>query len=352
MDISNITDQKILRDSASGMPKLLSLIEEELDLYLTIFPEQWWRKIYSGGMLVIGEHSKHQQGYDIQIMLETTKSLRILEKYSGFEKLILGFRNPSQVTATMFEVEVAAWCATRKITKSIEFSPEVKVNGHTKHPEFLWNTEIGSLYVECKSGISIENKSNKLASRLSKALDEAYKINGPWSQDYCLDLSINRPVTNQTEERIRDVVSRASEALRLGITHNSFENKEVKAMLRKREELPPFEPETIRTSMIKVGTAPTLISPENAHTTFAMSVSRSRTHATRKLINEAKTQLPKGYPSAIFIRLGGSLSAQKKVEQLLILSEYVDIPWIGICSPTGLKAVWRNEQPFDERLLL
>ena len=350
LNISNPEDRQALLKAAAGMPTFLSLIEEQLDRYLTMFPEPQWHTIYSGGMIVVGQ-KKHSRSYDLCQMLELIKSLKDIEKYSDFATLMSGFRNQSQIAATMFEVDVAVWCVNRKMTQSLEFSPSVYVKGHVKHPDFLWHTELGRLYVECKTSEAIETNFMKRASKLTNVLNAAHKANEPWDSAYRLDVTITTTATNQIEQRIKDVVAQASLALKSG-NLCPFKNGEVSGVLHKREESPPHEDEIIRSSSINVGTTATAISHKNSHTTFTMSLAKYRGRATRDLIHEARTQLPEDYPSAIFIKLGGPISARRKAEKLLVSPEYERTPWIGIWTPAELRVIWRNGQPFDGRLLL
>jgi hypothetical protein len=352
LDLSRSADRQLLRDSAASAPSLLALIDSYLDEYLSLFQEPAWRTIYAGGMVSIPTYPKHSQGFDLRYLLTIIAFLQRLKQYDGFEKLIAGLYNPTQVTATLFEVEVATWCAERAIAVSLIFSPPVSVRGRFKYPDFLWETQLGRLYCECKQGDSHEGKFGSRLRRLSGALDAAYKSHEPWDSSFRLDVSLTAPATNGVERRIANVVACAFAALHVGqFCGLKFEDGEVSAVLRCREEPLSDEPDTIRTGYMTVGTEPTEVAVKNAYFTLTMSVAKHRERATAGLLHEARRQLPLDQPGTVFIRLNGVNAAQKKLLELLAHPAYERTPWVAVWA-SEIKAVWRIGQPFDDRLLL
>ena len=118
---------------------------------------------------------KSSFGFRIMDMLKITKVLRTLRPCKGFEQLLKGFANPTQILASYFEVVVAGWCVSRAVSQSLEFFPEVLVKGRRKRPEFLWKTELGELYCECKRAETLENSFLDRLSRLRKLLEATYE---------------------------------------------------------------------------------------------------------------------------------------------------------------------------------
>lgn len=144
-------DVRTLRHAAVDVVGLLPMVDEHLDRYREWFPEAHWKTIYSGGMISIPVSRRHGSSYELLQMLNITATMESLSNCPGFQELISGFRNPTQIAATMFEVSVAEWCQARAVTQALEFAPHVTVRNHSKRPDILWDTTLGRLYCECKS---------------------------------------------------------------------------------------------------------------------------------------------------------------------------------------------------------
>src|SRR5208282_456042 len=110
--------------------------------YVRLFTWPVFRTVYQGGLISIPTPNNMQHGVRLTSLLALTSKLVELERFPGFSKLLAGFGNPTQFNATAFEVQVAAWCATRKVSESLELSPEVQVGDGIKQPEFLWKTSL------------------------------------------------------------------------------------------------------------------------------------------------------------------------------------------------------------------
>jgi uncharacterized protein YaaR (DUF327 family) len=76
--------------------------------------------------------------------------LRDLSIFRDFDKLLVGFSNPTQFEDSCFEAKVAHWFSTLPAVGDIIFSPSYLVNGRFKNPDFDVNGIYGSLTVECK----------------------------------------------------------------------------------------------------------------------------------------------------------------------------------------------------------
>jgi len=151
------------------------MIDEHLDRYREWFPEAHWKTVYSGGMIGIPVSERHGNSYDLAQMLNITAALESLTNYPGFQELLTGFRNPTQIAGTMFEVSVAGWCQGRAVTRGLELVPHVMVRNHSKRPDILWDTTLGRLYCECKSSHFFQQAVAKRAERFRDVADLEYK---------------------------------------------------------------------------------------------------------------------------------------------------------------------------------
>lgn len=352
LDLSRPEDLELLRQAAATLVPLAELVETELNDYLALFPEQHWRTIFPGGLMTIKGNGRHTSGLSIDLALGLTRSLKKLRKYRGFEKLIAGFRNPAQLDATWFEVLIAEWCMERAITVSLEFSPEVLVKGRSKYPEFLWDTILGKLYVECKRGELFDNDFDRKMTRLHQCIEKEYKSYDSWGNSVRLDVIVRGVVRNGVEKRLQKVIQRAAHRVQTGVPGETFEEGEVRATLRHRSEQPLLEKGDARSCSIMVGTTPTKIDVENAQWTLTMSQTAHRVRGAGMLLREARTQLPADARGAVFIQMGSAEMCQEKIANLLRQEAYVNTPWAAICGAGELRAVWRMNQPFDDRLLV
>jgi hypothetical protein len=351
IDLSIEEDARLLRGGSSEIPALAELIQNELLDYLRLFPEEHWRKIYPNGWLDVKAKNRAHTVMDIEWMLRITRSLKKLSGYKGFEKLLAGFRNPAQVLATVFELEVAEWCAGRAVTLSLEFGPEVLVKGRRKYPEFLWKTSLGDLYVECKRGEEIDNDFARRLENYREFVEKEHKRHAPWHESFRLDIVIAGARLNGTQWRLRDVISRAS-IQQSGDAGTQIQVGEICATFRSRVEAPPMLPGMASAGCIVVGTQPTKLDFENAMFTISMSIEAHRARAAGQLLREARTQLPTDHLSAVFIQIGSIEVCQKKVAALLQQRAYANTPWVAIWGSGGMRAVWHMNQPFDNRLLM
>jgi hypothetical protein len=352
LDLSRSADVDELRTAASGDADLLKLLQDQLQSYLALCPNDAWQRVYSGGIIPIPTGEKKTTGYHLKDLLRLAESLRRLEAYHGYARLIEGFRNPPQVQSTVFEVTVAHWCATRSVSRGLEFSPAVTAGGRRKYPEFRWHTEFGSVYCECKMAHFLESACNRRLDQLTADADRVHQGFGPWDPSLRLDLHVDKGSTNGIKDRFRSVVSQAWTALRSGSWQGEvFREKEVSAVLRARSVVLPHEHDVIRAYAGLVGPVATPVF-DAAHISLTMSLAKYRRDAAAHLLREARSQLPSDSSGAVFLELGGYLSAQAKVASLIDQPTYVRTPWVSIWVHGELAAVtWRNSQPFDNRLL-
>src|ERR1035441_8118143 len=197
----------------AAVPNLKRLAEEQLDNYLKWFKASEWRTVYSGGMITgpepRGEHNRI--GSSIERVLELTAKLESLQGFSGFGKLVSGLDNPSQISSTMFEVEVAAWCATRKAHNDISFSPPVEKRSGMKYPDFAWHATLGTLYCECKQLNTWQRKETHRANTLLSAVAQNMGDLELWPRGSRIEIQIRREFKGKSLERLKMIVARQAE---------------------------------------------------------------------------------------------------------------------------------------------
>jgi hypothetical protein len=285
INLSSEEDVSLLRTTTSAVQGTSDLVREHLSDYLQLFPEDHWRKVYPDGLMVVKGRNGPHIGLSLEAMLRITRSLKKLSGYKGIEKLVGGFRNPTQVLATCFEVDVAEWCAGRALTSFLEFAPEIVVRGKKKYPEFLWGTMLGNLYVECKRAQEFENDFTRRLGRFRTIAEEEHRRQGTWSESLRLDIVIDGPARKGTEHRLRNVIAQAFVARQSASSGQfSIEDHEIRAWLRSRQEQPPTISGTAKSGCIVVGTQPTKVEAQNSILTITISVEAHRARAAGNLL--------------------------------------------------------------------
>lgn len=316
--------------------------------YLRYFTNPGWRTV-RGGMVGIGK-SAHNVGH----LLEYSLKLDRLSRCPGFAGLIHGLTNPSQVLATLFEIDVAWWCATRRVSQSLTFGPHIATKTGSKRPDFRWDTVLGRLYCECKEANDFEGKAGVLSSKLLDVAALAYDAAAPWDPQLRLDVSIVDRPHNRIDERIDTVVRQLAASQSAG-RHATV--GEVQGVLRARRDDPPAAPGSMRGSRVLVGTSPTRLVGggrmryENATITLTRSVAADRIRKVRYLIADARRQLPRTVPSAIFLNISAATEAVVKTRAILSQPAIPGLFMIALAEGgTVEQVVWRQGQRLDSRL--
>jgi len=91
-----------------------------------------------------------------------------LEKYTGFNKLLAGFQNPTQFHDTVFETDVAYYCHSRNNTRDIVLSPQYSIREKLKTPDLELYSTAGELVVECKN---LHPQESRYVIRLQKVFN-------------------------------------------------------------------------------------------------------------------------------------------------------------------------------------
>jgi hypothetical protein len=351
VNLSNSEDRRQILESSQAVPAMHQLLVGHLEDYLRLFKWPEFHTIYQGGLLSIPGPNNVQFAFQFEPFLRLTDPLTRLEQYSGFSSLIEGFRNPTQINATLFEVQVAAWCSTRKVTQSIEFSPQVHVGGSIKRPEFLWRTSLGDIYCECKQENSVDNKATKRVQKLFELVGKAYDANGPWDESLRLDMIVGHPARDGVNQIIKRLVGEAASRQRDGRWEGEIVNGVVTLKLAKKTDDVPNVTGCAQFHNKELKGGPEPILSTNSRYTLTMSVMGHRLQRLVELVRDARTQLPQNHPAAIFIDIGGSQVFVDKLNELIAQSSYANIAWISLWEKGQfLKPVIRGGQPLDARL--
>jgi hypothetical protein len=119
MHLAEPEERQRLMESSRVDPRIHALLTDHLEDYVRLFKWLDFHTVYQAGLLSIQGPSNVQFAFPFESLLAITGLLTRLERFAGFQTLIEGFRNPTQVKATIFEVQVAAWCESRKVCRSI-----------------------------------------------------------------------------------------------------------------------------------------------------------------------------------------------------------------------------------------
>tara|TARA_Y100001935_G_C17310260_1_gene515407 strand:+ start:2562 stop:3617 length:1056 start_codon:yes stop_codon:yes gene_type:complete len=112
-------------------------------------------------------------------IVHTAFKLNSMSSFEGFSSFKDGFNNPSQFSATRFEVECSYFMNNFPEVTALSFAPDVQVDGSIKKPEFLCTGNNLKIYCECKSLESInrikQSKVVRLMDAIAKSLDSVTK---------------------------------------------------------------------------------------------------------------------------------------------------------------------------------
>ncbi len=352
MDLSNPEERELLRKHIEEHFPADAPLISHLEDYVRLFTWPVFRTVYQGGLISIPTPNNMQHGVHLTWLLALTSKLVELERFPGFSKLLAGFANPTQFNAAAFEVQVAAWCASRKISESLELSPEVQIGDGIKQPEFLWKTSLGDIYCECKQENSADNKVNRRIIRLFDVAGKVYAGNGPWDETCRLDIVVQHPAKDGTPKIISRAISEIAARHKAGAVDGVVVDGVVSAKLSKTTDpLPGIDGcLQIHHKVLKAGCPEPALST-NARFTLTMSVMGHRLKQLIALVKDARTQLPPDKAGAIFIDIGGSKIFVEKLNEMLSHPAYANTPWISLWERgQPLKAVYKTGQPLDHRL--
>jgi hypothetical protein len=287
-------------------------------------------------------------------MLAITVQLRWLQGYQGFDQLIASLNNPSQISATIFEIEAAAWCATRLCTTALSFSPDVIKREKIKHPDFLWVTDFGDLYCECKQANAWQRGESRLLSTISADLNDAMGAADTWPTSVRIEVLIHGLFRAGAKDRLKTIVKEQAIEVRRGNRPAVFEDDVFTVKVRDRSDYPAALADSLTLNSILVGQVPVNLSdPRNAYMMVSKSIGLARVKALKDLVRDARKQLPDAAPCGVFVEIPSSVDlAAQKLEEMLEQSANQRLLWANIWTAgTPHRVVYRDGQPFDARLI-
>jgi hypothetical protein len=358
LDLDLAADRKELQTILTSHPSLVALTESGLiEDFLGWFKAPEWRTVYGGGMISgpqpKGNNIRH--GSSIDQMLAITVQLRWLQGYHGFDQLIAGLNNPSQISATIFEIEAASWCATRLCTTALTFSPDVIKRERVKHPDFLWETNAGALYCECKQASSWQRSESRLLSTISADVNDAMGDADTWPTTVRIEVRIHGLFRAGAKNRLTTAVREQSSEVRRGNRPAIFHDDAFTVEVGDRSDHPEALADSLTLNSILVGQVPVdLNDPRNAYMMVSKAIGLARVKALKDLVRDAKKQLPDAGPGGVFVEIPSSVDlAAKKLEEMLGQSANQSVVWASIWTAgTPRRVVCRDDQPFDASLIV
>jgi hypothetical protein len=342
-------DVRWLRNQADAvLPELATLIRNNLDDYMNLFTDAEWRIVYDGPSLLLPAGQQRLLLYELAQLLDLTEKYKAIAKYQGADQTLAGLRNPPQIPGTLFEIESAAWYASRPITKTIVFGPQLThPNGGTSHPDFLWDTEFGPLYCECKQASHFDSEFSLRAHRVAAFVGQQM----PTGVSH-LRFEFLLGKRHGGEHAIRRLLAAALADLTAGRQWIDS-NITLKLHQRGSERMTGGFPRML-ISNVPATTSPTPLDYRGA--TYLVEVMAEHAMQTlgMNLVREARSQLT---PNVVGIPIIGmpSPAAAKvlkaKLETVINDPAYERTPCIFIWAAGGVDVVWRLNQPFGAKFI-
>src|SRR5439155_16638552 len=186
-------------------------------------------------------------------------------RWEGATGLFQQLQNPTQIGATFFEIETAAWCADRAVTRALQFSPAIDHGGRVTRPDYLWKTALGDLYCECKRASEYDDRFTRRAGRIEAFLnDELRPLVLP---DVRFDFFIER--TSGAEQSLRNLVEMAKARPLSG--QRFVDGNVTLALVARGSPVPTTEASILRRSVIPIGTSLTAASSRGATHTLEVA---------------------------------------------------------------------------------
>ncbi|TMC47614.1 MAG: hypothetical protein E6J14_15305 [Chloroflexi bacterium] len=355
LDLGLADDRVTFLEACLHLPKLHELALESLGDYVRWFVAPEWRTVHSGG-IVSGPYAKGTRqatGSTIEHMLRTTTMLRGLQHCKGFDRVLASLNNPTQVNSVMFEVEAATWCATRAVHRELVFSPPVQRTSGVKYPDFLWQTALGDLYCECKRANLWQRREVRRLTALADVLVQAMGDKGAWPDTLRIDVLIEGSLGRNPDKRLRAAVRGLSDAGRRGAHPAAVLDGSITATLRQRKDAPIMPGDAVTINQILVDSdRPVRMDAHSAHLTITRDLAATRARLLGGLVREAQMQLPQDGPGAVFVDMPGADASANRLRGMLAHPAHKNVVWTCVSTADQmLWAVWRDDQPFDGRLL-
>ena len=352
VDLSLEADRAHLRACAQSDPEFSELVAKNLDNYLGYFPGADLRAVSPGGGISVSMGPSTGQGFSLGFALSLARDLSRLSSCPGFPQLVAEFKNGPQVRSAVFELTCATWCLDRGVHKSLYLFPEVLVGGKRKRPEFLWSTQLGEIYCECKSMSAKESELAKQVTRLMNFLEVEWREIGKWPAGTCLDVhvtSLDGNVYSDMRAAVNSVHSSLSDQPDAQLVN---EHGNVCARLIPSAELPPKQEGWARQARVEVNQTPREIF-RNCYLALNLSHRGHLQRLVRNLLADARRQIPESGPGAVFIEIHSD--PNPIANAILPVLENPDYERIAAALLwCGAEPAWmshRKGQPFNTRLL-
>ena len=315
-------------------------IESISDLAMFLNNPQWM--IYQWGALLpipIGEKGKFILGlYDA---IELGVALRRLSGCANFSHILRGFFNPSQFFDARFEVRVALFFLSLPSIKELVFSPEYKVRGRIKRPDFDAIKETGKITVECKSPNPFLSKVLRRINQIGSHFKDAMEL-AKWPDHLRLEINIIGPFREQLSSLATKIVRRALKDYENG--DEDFFDASLRVIVVKRDSPFRLTDVSFAHDIMIVGETPTgVLNPEA--TLLRVTSSRLENQLCANVgncIKGALKQLPLINDCLIFIEEVPFSTAKIACQRRLSDPAYSHIRAIGVLYRDEVKFIFRD----------
>ncbi|MGK5095321.1 hypothetical protein WDW89_25325 [Deltaproteobacteria bacterium TL4] len=250
-------------------------------------------KINDNGFIEI-QLSDSVENFPIENFVKTAIQLNNLKSFENFSSFSVGFNNPSQISATIFEVNCANFVFDRIKYKDIRFAPEFSVKGHIKKPDFIVTLSDDSILIcECKSMDSINRAKRSKALKLIKLLDD--KLKGILDSSFRIEVSFKNLPRHWNRNFVDQLFGAIGTLLKEQYTEKHIElnceNRQKTWIKLSRIEEPIFF-----NNILNVANK-----PKNDNPTLVVGEIPNLKKDIKDIIKDARTQIPEEYNSVIFL---------------------------------------------------
>lgn len=342
LDLSLAADRRHLLDALRADGGTVADPAATLDAYLNYFPADW-RTVHGGGLVAAGSSAVH-----ISDLFNAASTLQKVSDSHGFDRLVRGFANPTEIASTLFVTAVVGWCVARQVHRGIAFEPEIIARGgRVKRPDFRWFTDLGEPYCECKQAQFVGSRVATRASRLGEYAARSVESAGLGGTER-IDLWVKESLRNGWEGRVDQLIAEAIAAYPL---RPELCAGEIQGVIRRRADPLPERSGSVTIFQVQVGTTSTLLDVSNAAVSASLSVRNARRKGLQHLLREARSQLPPDEGGVVFIDLRGASSFEHEVRSIIERPTAAPIAWVGLFDlGRPALAAWRDGQPLDARL--
>lgn len=315
-------------------------LEALADLAFFFKNPEWM--IYQWGSfrpIPIGE--KGQFFLSIVDAIELGIALKRLSDCTNFNDVLKGFFNPSQFFDARFEVRAALFFLSLPTTKDVIFSPEYKVRGHIKRPDFDTIMKSKKITVECKSPNPFLSKALKKIGQIGTNFTKAMELVG-WPDYLRLEINIINPFRGHLSSLASKIIKKALRINEDG--KEEFLDENVQGFVLRKDSPFRITDVSLCHDIMNVGQTPTgLLNPEATYLRVASSRIEAQLSAqVGNCINKALKQLPEANDCIIIIEEVPFKVAQIACQRRFSDPTYSHVRAIGVLYEDGIKFIHRN----------